>query len=163
MTDILKREIKFLAGVGEARARLLEREVGVRTIEDLLQRFPYRYVDRSRLFRLNELDETMESTYVQLRCRVVGKSYVGDGAKKRFVVEVSDASGQAELLWFHGIKWIEKRIELHREYLIFGRPSIFKGRVSLVHPEVEPIEVALSRKVESSFRVYTLQPRSSHR
>lgn len=152
MTDILKREIKFLAGVGEARARLLEREVGVRTIEDLLQRFPYRYVDRSRLFRLNELDESMESTYVQLRCRVVGKSYVGDGAKKRFVVEISDASGQAELLWFHGIKWIEKRIELHREYLIFGRPSIFKGRVSLVHPEVEPIEVALSRKVESSFQ-----------
>jgi ATP-dependent DNA helicase RecG len=152
MSELLRREIKYLTGVGEARARLLEREVGVRTIEDILMRFPYRYIDRSRVFRINELDETMESTYVQLRCRVVGRSYVGDGAKKRFVVEVSDASGQAELLWFHGVKWIEKRVELNREYIIFGRPSIFKGRVSMVHPEIEPVEVVLSRKVESSFQ-----------
>ena len=152
MSELLRREIKYLTGVGEARARLLEREVGVRTIEDILMRFPYRYIDRSRIFRINELDETMESTYVQLRCRVVGRSYVGDGAKKRFVVEVSDASGQAELLWFHGVKWIEKRVELNREYIIFGRPSIFKGRVSMVHPEIEPVEVVLSRKVESSFQ-----------
>ena len=152
MAELLKREVKYLTGVGEARARLLEREVGVRTIEDLLLRFPYRYIDRSRVFRICDLDETMESTYVQLRCRVVGKSYIGEGAKKRFVVEVSDATGQAELLWFHGVKWIEKRIEMQREYLIFGRPSIFKGRVSLVHPEIEPVEVALSRKVESSFQ-----------
>ena len=152
MSELLRREIKYLTGVGEARARLLEREVGVRTIEDILMRFPYRYIDRSRVFRINELDETMESTYVQLRCRVVGRSYVGDGAKKRFVVEVSDTSGQAELLWFHGVKWIEKRVELNREYIIFGRPSIFKGRVSMVHPEIEPVEVVLSRKVESSFQ-----------
>ena len=152
MSELLRREIKYLTGVGEARARLLEREVGVRTIEDILMRFPYRYIDRSRIFRINELDETMESTYVQLRCRVVGRSYVGDGTKKRFVVEVSDASGQAELLWFHGVKWIEKRVELNREYVIFGRPSIFKGRVSMVHPEIEPVEVVLSRKVESSFQ-----------
>jgi ATP-dependent DNA helicase RecG len=152
MAELLKREVKYLTGVGEARARLLEREVGVRNIEDLLLRFPYRYIDRSRVFRICDLDETMESTYVQLRCRVVGKSYIGEGAKKRFVVEVSDATGQAELLWFHGVKWIEKRIEMQREYLIFGRPSIFKGRVSLVHPEIEPVEVALSRKVESSFQ-----------
>ena len=152
MSELLRREIKYLTGVGEARARLLEREVGVHTIEDILMRFPYRYIDRSRIFRINELDETMESTYVQLRCRVVGRSYVGDGAKKRFVVEVSDASGQAELLWFHGVKWIEKRVELNREYIIFGRPSIFKGRVSMVHPEIEPVEVVLSRKVESSFQ-----------
>ena len=152
MSELLRREIKYLTGVGEARARLLEREVGVRTIEDILMRFPYRYIDRSRIFRINELDETMESTYVQLRCRVVGRSYVGDGAKKRFVVEVSDTSGQAELLWFHGVKWIEKRVELNREYIIFGRPSIFKGRVSMVHPEIEPVEVVLSRKVESSFQ-----------
>ena len=152
MSELLRREIKYLTGVGEARARLLEREVGVRTIEDILMRFPYRYIDRSRIFRINELDETMESTYVQLRCRVAGRSYVGDGAKKRFVVEVSDTSGQAELLWFHGVKWIEKRVELNREYIIFGRPSIFKGRVSMVHPEIEPVEVVLSRKVESSFQ-----------
>ena len=152
MTDILRRDIKFVGGVGEVRARLLEREVGVRTIGDLLMRFPYRYIDRSRIFRINEIDETMESTFVQLRCRVVGLSFMGEGAKRRMIVEVNDPTGSAELLWFHGIKWIEKRVELHREYIIFGRPSIFKGRISLVHPEIEPVEQALSRKEESGFQ-----------
>ena len=152
MSDILKREVKFVGGVGEVRQRLLEREVGVRTIGDLLMRFPYRYIDRSRIFSLSEVDENLENTYIQLRCRVVGRSFVGDGPKRRFVVEVTDPTGCAELLWFHGVNWIEKRVELNREYIVFGRPSIFKGRISLVHPEIESVEVALSRKVESSFQ-----------
>ena len=121
MADLLSREVKYLSGVGEARARLLEREVGVRTIGDLLGRFPYRYIDRSRLFAIKDIDETLESTYVQLRCRVVGKSIVGEGAKARFTVEVCDPTGVAELTWFRGVKWIEKRIELQREYMVFGR------------------------------------------
>lgn len=150
--DVLGREIKYVAGVGEVRARLLEREVGVRTIGDLIMRFPYRYVDRTRLFRFSDIDESMESTYVQIRCRVVGKSFVGEGRKQRLVVEVTDSTGGGELLWFHGTKWIDKRVELGREYLVFGRPSLFKGRVSLVHPEIEPIEQALARKVESGFQ-----------
>lgn len=152
MSEILSREIKYVGGVGEVRARLLEREVGVRTIGDLLARYPYRYIDRTRTFRLSEIDETMETTYVQLRCRVVGKSYSGDGPKRRFIVEIADPTGSGELVWFQGVKWIEKRVELQREYVIFGRPSIFKGRVSLVHPEIEPVEQALSRKEESGFQ-----------
>ena len=152
MSEILSREIKYVGGVGEVRARLLEREVGVRTIGDLLARYPYRYIDRTRTFRLSEIDETMETTYVQLRCRVVGKSFSGDGPKRRFVVEIADPTGSGELVWFQGVKWIEKRVELQREYVIFGRPSIFKGRVSLVHPEIEPVEQALSRKEESGFQ-----------
>ncbi|MBO7199334.1 MAG: ATP-dependent DNA helicase RecG [Alistipes sp.] len=152
MSEILNREIKYVGGVGEVRARLLEREVGVRTIGDLLARYPYRYIDRTRTFRISEIDESMETTYVRLRCRVVGMSFSGEGAKRRFMVEVTDPTGSAELVWFQGIKWVEKRIELHREYIIFGRPSIFKSRVSLVHPEIEPIEQALSRKQESGFQ-----------
>ena len=152
MADVLGRDIKYVSGVGEVRARLLEREVGVRTVGDLLMRFPYRYIDRTRLFRIADIDESMESTYVQLRCRVVGKSFVGEGRKQRLVVEVTDPSGCGELLWFQGTKWIDKRVELQREYLVFGRPSIFKGRMSIVHPEIEPIEQALARKVESGFQ-----------
>ena len=152
MADVLGRDIKYVSGVGEVRARLLEREVGVRTVGDLLMRFPYRYIDRTRLFRIADIDESMESTYVQLRCRVVGKSFVGEGRKQRLVVEVTDPSGCGELLWFQGTKWIDKRVGLQREYLVFGRPSIFKGRMSIVHPEIEPIEQALARKVESGFQ-----------
>ena len=152
MSEILRREIKYVGGVGEVRARLLEREVGVRTIGDLLARYPYRYIDRTRTFRISEIDESMETTYVRIRCRVVGKSFTGEGAKRRFMVEVTDPTGSAELVWFQGIKWVEKRIELNREYMVFGRPSIFKGRLSLVHPEIEPIEQVLSRKEESGFQ-----------
>ena len=152
MSEILRREIKYVGGVGEVRARLFEREIGVRTIGDLLMRYPYRYIDRTRTFRLSEIDESMETTYVRLRCRVVGRSITGEGRKQRFMVEVTDPTGSAELVWFQGIKWVEKRIELNREYIVFGRPSIFKGRISLVHPEIEPIEQALSRKEESGFQ-----------
>jgi ATP-dependent DNA helicase RecG len=152
MSGVLSRDVKFVGGVGEARARLLLREVGVRTVGDLLMRFPYRYIDRTRVMRIDEIDESMESSYVQLRCRLVGKSFTGEGSKRRFRVEINDISGSAELLWFHGIKWIEKRVEMGREYIVFGRPSFFRGRISLVHPEIETVEQCLSRKQESGFQ-----------
>ena len=152
MSGVLARDIKFVGGVGELRAKVLEREAGVRTIGDLLMRFPYRYIDRTRHITLSEVDESMESTYVQVRCRLVGKSYVGEGPRRRFVVEALDGTGSAELLWFQGVKWIEKRIEIGREYIIFGRPSLYRGRVSFVHPEIESVEQALSRKQESGFQ-----------
>lgn len=149
---VLERDIKYVTGVGEVRAKILDKEIGVRTIGDLLMRFPHRYIDRTRQLRLSEVDESMEQTYIQLRCKVVGMSYAGEGARRRFIVEVNDTTGVAELLWFHGIKWIEKRIEIGREYIIFGRPSLFRGRVSLVHPEIETVEQFLSRKQESGFQ-----------
>ncbi|MEE1168589.1 MAG: ATP-dependent DNA helicase RecG, partial [Alistipes sp.] len=149
---MLSRDIKYVGGVGEMRAKVLEREAGVRTIGDLLMRFPFRYIDRSRLMTIGEVDESMESTYIQLRCRVVGKSFVGEGSRQRFVVEALDATGSVELLWFQGVKWIEKRIESGREYIIFGRPSFYRGRMSIVHPEIESVEQALSRKQESGFQ-----------
>ena len=152
MSGVLTRDIKFVGGVGELRAKVLEREAGVRTIGDLLMRFPYRYIDRTRHITLSEVDESMESTYVQIRCRLIGKSYVGEGPRRRFVVETLDGTGSAELLWFQGVKWIEKRIEIGREYIIFGRPSLYRGRVSFVHPEIETVEQALSRKQESGFQ-----------
>jgi ATP-dependent DNA helicase RecG len=148
----MMRDIKYVGGVGEARARLLDREIGVRTIGDLLMHFPFRYIDRTRILQIGEVDESYENSYIQLRCRIVGRSFTGEGPKRRFTVEVNDATGSAELLWFHGAKWIEKRVELGREYLIFGRPSLFRGRLSLVHPDIEPIEQALSRKINSGFQ-----------
>ncbi len=150
--SVLSHDIKFVAGVGEVRARLLEREVGVRTIGDLIYRFPYRYIDRTRVWRIDEVDESLESTYVQLRVRIQGFAYSGELRKRRFIVEASDASGTCELIWFQGIKWIERRLEVGREYLIFGRPSFFRNRLSIIHPDIEPIEQALSRKQESGFQ-----------
>ncbi|MFI3317336.1 MAG: ATP-dependent DNA helicase RecG, partial [Rikenellaceae bacterium] len=148
---VLSSDIKFVAGVGEARAKLLDRELGVRTLGDMLYHFPFRYIDRTQIYSIAQVDSS-EQSLVQIRARVVGVSYLGEGAKRRFVVMVCDASGTAELIWFKGIKWIEKAIEVGREYLIFGRPSLFNHSLSMVHPEVESIEKAFSRKLNSGMQ-----------
>lgn len=138
MGYILDNDIQFLSGVGERRARLLRSELGIRTLGDLLYHFPFRYIDRSRIWRIGELrDDSL--TYVQLQVRITGFRHVGAGAKKRFVATVADATGTAELVWFKGIGWIEKRLEQGREYIVFGRPAFFGGVLSLVHPEVESV------------------------
>ena len=162
MAEVLAQEVKYVGGVGEVRARLLEREVGVKTIGDLMMRFPYRYIDRTRIWQIGEITEDMESSFVQLRCRVIGKGYQGEGRKQRFTVEVIDTSGSAELIWFNTAKWIDKMVEVGREYMIFGRPSMFRNRLSIAHPDIEAIEQYLSRKQESGFQgIYSTTERLS--
>ena len=149
---MLDNDIKYVPGVGEARARLLERELGIRTVGDLLSHYPFRYIDRTRIYRIAEITEASQLSYVQFRARVTGVSYAGVGRKRRFSVQVQDPSGAAELIWFQGIKWIEKKVEVGREYLVFGRPNFFRGELSIAHPELETIEQALSRKTESGMQ-----------
>ena len=149
--DNLKSDIKYVAGVGEARARLLDKELGIRTVGDLLDHFPFRYIDRTRVYRIAEITDEAP-TLVQLRVRVTGTAYAGTGRKRRFTVFVQDATGQAELVWFQGIKWIEKRVEVGREYLVFGRPSFYRGQLSMAHPELETMEQHLSRRAESGMQ-----------
>ena len=155
-------DIKFVPGIGEVRARLLEKELGIRTAGDMLWYFPYRYIDRTKIYSVREITEELSGTLIQLRARVTGTAYAGVGRKRRFTVSVSDATGSAELVWFQGIKWIEKRIEVGREYLIFGRPAFYRHELSIAHPEIETMEQALSRKVESGMQgIYSTTERLS--
>ena len=149
--DNLKSDIKYVTGVGEARARLLDKELGIRTVGDLLDHFPFRYIDRTRIYRISEITDDAP-TLVQLRARVTGTAYAGTGRKRRFTAFVQDTTGQAELVWFQGIKWIEKRVEVGREYLVFGRPSFYRGQLSMAHPELETMEQYLSRRAESGMQ-----------
>ena len=144
-------DVKYIAGVGEARAKLLDKELGIATVGDLLYHFPFRYIDRTKIYRIAEIGASGQ-TLVQFRGRVTGVAYAGAGRKRRFTAYVADATGQAELVWFQGIKWIEKRIEVGREYLVFGRPSFYRGELSMAHPELETMEQALSRKAESGMQ-----------
>lgn len=144
MADFLQNDIKFLTGVGERRAALLNKELGIFTLYDLLYHFPFRYMDRTRVYRIADINEQF-TTHVQIRARIKGFSHQGERAKKRFIVTVSDGSGVTELLWFKGIKWIEKRLEIGREYLIFGKPTFFKGEFNMVHPEIELTEKLAQR------------------
>ncbi|MBQ5620673.1 MAG: ATP-dependent DNA helicase RecG, partial [Alistipes sp.] len=148
----MMQDIQFVAGVGEARAKLLSKELGICTVGDLLNHFPFRYIDRTRIYPIREVTEAAQLTYVQIRARITGIAYAGEGRKKRFTAYAVDPSGQVELIWFQGIKWIEKKIEVGREYLIFGRPSFYRGELQLAHPELETMEQALSRKSESGMQ-----------
>ena len=152
MGSVLDSSIKFVQGVGEVRAKLLEKELGIATMRDMLYHFPFRYIDRSRIYKVREVSEDNTSAYIQLRVRVTGKSFAGEGRKQRFSVYAADDTGRVELIWFRGIKWIEKSIEHNREYIVFGRPSFFRGELSIVHPEIEVIDRALSHKRESGLQ-----------
>ena len=149
--DYLDNDIKFVGGVGEARARLLDKELGIRTLGDMLRHYPFRYIDRTKVYRIAEITDDAP-TLLQFRARVTGVAYAGTGRKRRFTAYVSDPTGSAKLVWFQGIKWIEKRVEVGREYLIFGRPSFYRGELSMAHPELETMEQALSRKAESGMQ-----------
>ncbi|MDE5622031.1 MAG: ATP-dependent DNA helicase RecG, partial [Alistipes sp.] len=107
MENYLDNDIQFVAGVGEARAKVLDRELGIRTVGDLLTHYPFRYIDRTRIYPVAEITEAAGLSYVQFRARITGIAYAGEGRRRRFMAYAQDATGQAELVWFHSIKWIE--------------------------------------------------------
>ena len=145
--NLLDNDIKFIPGVGEARAKLLAKEIGVHTMRDMLYHFPFRYIDRSKVYPIGSLNEANTSSgYIQIRGKITGKNFFGEGRRRRFVLYLSDGTGKAELIWFQGIKWVENKFELGREYIVFGRPNFYHSELSIVHPEIESVEAALARK-----------------
>lgn len=136
-TNILHRAIKFLPTVGEKRAELLCAELGIETLGDLMMHLPNRYLDRSTIYSIAQLERLGESPYVQIKARVRNVQFIGTGHKGRLVVEVEDESSSANLVWFAGVNWVQKQIELGREYIFFGKATLFNNTVSMVHPEFE--------------------------
>lgn len=139
-SQILKTPIEYLKGVGPQRGELLRKELGIATYQDLLFHFPFRYIDRTRFYKLNALNESLP--YVQSIARVLSKEVVGEKAARRLVVKVKDDTGSLELVWFQGIRWIDKLVKPGAALIIFGKPTSFNGRISLTHPEIEPYDPA---------------------
>ncbi len=150
---ILDNEIKFLPGVGPKRAQLLEKELGVRTFKDLLYTFPFRYVDRSKFYAVSEIDST--SAYIQLRGTIKTINTVGAGKAMRLVAVFTDGTGYIELVFFKGIKWVQEKLKVGEEYIVFGKPSVFNGNYNFVHPEVEPVAKAAAAGRSSITGVYS--------
>ncbi len=142
MPSYLDNDIKYLAGVGEKKAKLLAAELGIRTLGDLLYYFPFRYIDRTKIYPIAEITEELDESFVQIRARVLGKKFAGHGRSLRLSVPVADVSGTTELVWFRGAKWMDRRIEPGREYIFFGRPSFFHDRFNMAHPEIEGVDTA---------------------
>lgn len=128
-------DIKYLTGVGPKRAELLSQQVNIRSYYDLLYYFPFRYVDRSRIYSIRDLQPDMP--YVQLKGHFVTFTTHGEGAKRRLQGLFSDGTATIDVVWFNRIKIIQEQLRTGTEYILFGKPSPFNGRYSIVHPEVE--------------------------
>lgn len=149
MAGFFETKIEFLKGVGPQRAELLNKELNIYTFGDLIQHFPFRYEDRTQIHKIAELNASMP--FVQIKgyirsCELTGKPY-----KQRLTAHFYDESGEIDLIWFQGAKWIIKKLKPEIEYIVFGRPNIFNSRLYIGHPE---IEVNAEQKTDSLF----LQP-----
>jgi ATP-dependent DNA helicase RecG len=135
MPDYLQQEIKFLTGVGPKRAELLNKELKIFTFEDLLYYFPYKYIDRSKFYQIRDL--IPELPHIQLKGKIIGFEQIGGGRKKRLVAYFTDGTGTLELVWFKGLSYIQKNLQLNKEYIVFGKPGYFGGKYNIIHPEIE--------------------------
>ncbi len=136
MIDLSTRDIKFLQGVGPQRASVLNKELNIFSFKDLLYYFPYKYVDRSRLYLIREIDGNMP--YIQLRGRILSFETFGEGRQRRLVGHFTDGTGVVDLVWFQGLKYIEGRYKANEEYIVFGKPTVYNGRINVAHPDIDP-------------------------
>ena len=127
--------IEYLKGVGPSRAELLKSELNIFTFGELLTFFPFRYLDRSKFYRIADI--TGDSSYIQLKARMVRMQIIGAPRHQRLVATVRDESGEIDLIWFQGIKWVSEMLSAQQEYVVFGKPSLFNGRWNISHPELE--------------------------
>ncbi len=138
MFDLERRDIKYLTGVGPMRAETLGKELDIHSLRDLLSYYPYKYVDRSRIYAINELDANMP--FIQIKGQILSTETMGEGRGKRLVAHFSDGTGVVDLVWFQGIKFAQKSLKLFKPYIVFGRPTVFNQRIQVAHPEMEAAE-----------------------
>jgi ATP-dependent DNA helicase RecG len=136
MTGFFETPIEFLKGVGPQRAALLNRELQIFSFGDLIQHYPFRYEDRTKIYFIKEISE--ELPYVQLKGRIGKKDIIGTGFKKRLVVNFIDENADSvELVWFQGINWVQDKIKPGADYIVFGKPNRFGSKFSIAHPEID--------------------------
>jgi ATP-dependent DNA helicase RecG len=137
LTPFFDTKIEFLKGVGPQRAALLQKELNIFTFGDLIQHYPFRYEDRTKFFKIRELNETMPS--VQVRGKILRFEMIGGKRVKRLVGHFADETGEVELVWFQGIKWTLDKIKPGIEYIVFGKPNRYGRSISIAHPEIDPV------------------------
>ncbi|MEM9920540.1 MAG: ATP-dependent DNA helicase RecG [Bacteroidota bacterium] len=150
--NILDRSIEYLKGVGPQRADLLKKELGIFTFQDLLNAYPYRYVDKTQFHRISQIGPKSDS--VQLKGILRQLNVVGEGRKRRLVGRLRDDSGAIELIWFKGAQWMQNQLQVGMEYIVFGRVNSFRNKISIAHPEIEPANVANKQQAATFAPVY---------
>ncbi len=146
-------KIEFLKGVGPKRAEMLTKELNIRTFGDLLQYYPFRYIDRSKYHRIAEIDNDL--VYVQLKGKIVSIETHGQMRASRLVAILKDDSGSIELIWFQGIKWIKEKLRIGEEYIVFGKPSLFNRSFNISHPDIETLAESQQEITEGLYPFYS--------
>lgn len=160
MVDLLQTKIEFLKGVGPKRAELLNKELSIFTYQDMLNHFPFRYVDKSKVHKVNQI--CSDAVYYQLVGTVSNMQSFGSPRVTRITATFTDETGSVELVWFQGLKWIRSRFRPGMKYLIFGKANFFNNRYSFVHPEVDdynPNDLVVGESLQGVY--YTTQKLSN--
>lgn len=138
MPTILDQDIMYLPGVGPQKKEILSTQLNIRTWRDLLEYYPYKYVDRTKIYRISELAGDMP--FVQIKGKILSfEEFAMSARKKRIVAHVTDGTGIADIVWFHGAQYVHKNYKAGEEYIIFGKPSVFQGRYQFAHPELDKV------------------------
>ena len=141
MSNFFNTRLEFLRTVGSTqRAQILGKELGLFTYGDLIQRYPFRYLDRTQVYNVADLHDDLP--YVQVRGMLRNKELIGEGPKQRLTAKVGDGTGELELVWFKGVKWVQQYTKNNQEYIVFGKPTMFNGRPQMAHPELEEVTEA---------------------
>ena len=135
--NLLEQNITYLAGVGPRIADLLKRELNIHTVDDLLRHYPYKHIDRSRFYRINEIND--EQTYVQIKGQIVRMEVQGEGRKTRLSAVFTDGYDTVELVWFKGLRYVQDRLRTSEIYVLFGKPNRFNNKWNFAHPELETL------------------------
>ena len=135
---MLQQSIKYLAGIGAKRADLLHKELGIYTYEDLLNHFPFRYIDKSKYYKINDIRSA--NADIQLVGKLTDITEVGTGRKKRLTATFFDKTGQIELVWFKNYQYIRQKLSPLKTYVVYGRPTLFNKKFNIAHPEIETLE-----------------------
>ncbi len=136
MLDILSQDIQYLPGVGPKKKDLLAKELGIATVSDLLEYYPYKYIDRSKIYTIDDLHGDMP--FIQIKGRILSFEEFSNGArKKRLVAHLFDGTGVADLVWFSGVKYATEQYKVGVEYVVFGKPSVYGGRYQFAHPDID--------------------------
>lgn len=138
MVNLLDTPVEYLKGVGPLRAEILRKETGIRTFGELLLYYPFRYVDRSKFYTVAEVNT--DTAWLQLKGKITGMQTLGTGRAQRLVMNFRDNTGEIELVWFQGVKWIKDKVKPGKEFIIFGKPNYFNGRYNFTHPDIEPAD-----------------------
>lgn len=135
--DFSTQDIKFLPGVGPRKAELLNHELSIHSVEDLLRHYPYRYIDRTRFYKISDMRD--ENQYIQIKGQFIRFEKIGEGRSQRLSAIFTDGESSIELVWFKGLKFVIDKYKTGVNYVIFGKPSLFNGKFNFVHPDVETI------------------------